>query len=72
MGMVARRTLTISIIAEQDSLVRACLRSGRYATASEVVRAALRLLERVEGDSLGHAVGADLRSGAKGKTRDRV
>ncbi|RYF08193.1 MAG: type II toxin-antitoxin system ParD family antitoxin [Oxalobacteraceae bacterium] len=47
--MPVRRTLTISITQEQDDLVRSCLHSGRYASASEVVRAALRLLERDEG-----------------------
>lgn len=46
--MPARRTLTVSITPEQDALVRACLQSGRFASASEVVRAALRLLERNE------------------------
>ena len=46
--MPARRTLTVSITPEQDALVRACLQSGRFASASEVVRAALRLLERDE------------------------
>lgn len=46
--MAARRTLTVSITQEQDDLVRACLHSGRFASASEVVRAALRLLERDE------------------------
>lgn len=46
--MPVRRTLTISITQEQDDLVRSCLHSGRYASASEVVRAALRLLERDE------------------------
>ena len=43
--MPSRRTITISITSEQDALLRACLRSGRYASTSEVVRAALRLLE---------------------------
>ena len=46
--MAMRRTLTVSITAEQDDLVRTCVRSGRYASASEVVRAALRLLSREE------------------------
>lgn len=46
--MPVRRTLTVSITQEQDDLIRACLASGRYASASEVVRAALRSLERDE------------------------
>lgn len=46
--MTGRRTLTVSITLEQDSLIRDCLTSGRYASASEVVRAALRSLAREE------------------------
>ena len=46
--MSVRRTLTVSISPEQDALVRACVHSGRFASASEVVRAALRLLDRDE------------------------
>lgn len=46
--MATRKTLTVSITPEQDTFVRNRLRSGRYASASEVVRAALRLLERDE------------------------
>lgn len=46
--MPVRRTLAVSITPEQDTLVRTCLQSGRFASASEVVRAALRLLERDE------------------------
>lgn len=46
--MSARRTLTISITPELDAVIRACLSSGRYGTASEIVRAALRLLETTE------------------------
>lgn len=46
--MAARRTITVSITPEQEDLIRACLRSGRFASTSEVVRAALRLLDREE------------------------
>ncbi|NRH43446.1 MULTISPECIES: type II toxin-antitoxin system ParD family antitoxin [Pseudomonas] len=46
--MPIRRTLTVSITPEQDALIRACLHSGRFASASEVVRAALRLLQHDE------------------------
>ncbi|MCJ2011512.1 type II toxin-antitoxin system ParD family antitoxin [Methylobacterium sp. J-076] len=46
--MPVRRTITVSITQEQDDLIRACLVSGRYASASEVVRAALRSLGRDE------------------------
>lgn len=46
--MKPRRTITVSITAEQDDLLRACLTSGRYRSVSEAMRAALRLLERDE------------------------
>ena len=46
--MHVRRTITVSITPEQDDLIRACLQSGRFASTSEVVRAALRLLDRDE------------------------
>ena len=46
--MSVRRSITVSITPEQEDLIGACLRSGRYASTSEVVRAALRLLDRVE------------------------
>ncbi len=46
--MAMRRTLTVSITREQDTLLQACVQSGRYASVSEVVRAALRLLARDE------------------------
>ena len=47
--MIVRRTITVSITPDQDAMVRACLQSGRDASASEVIRAALRLLDREEG-----------------------
>lgn len=44
--MAIPRALTVSITPKQDALVRTCVQSGRYPSASEVVRAALRPLER--------------------------
>ncbi|WP_165617972.1 ribbon-helix-helix domain-containing protein [Methylorubrum extorquens] len=38
----------MSITREQDDLIRVCLNSGRFASTSKVVRAALRLIERDE------------------------
>lgn len=46
--MSVRRTITVSITSEQEVLIKACLQSGRFAITSEVVRAALRLLDRDE------------------------
>ncbi|TXM95060.1 hypothetical protein FV223_02370 [Methylobacterium sp. WL116] len=46
--MAVRRTITVSITAEQDDLIQSCLHSGRFASTSEVVRAGLRLLARDE------------------------
>lgn len=46
--MAVCRTITVSITREQDDLIRACLHSGCFASTSEVVRAALRLIERNE------------------------
>ena len=46
--MPTRRSITVSITPEQEALIRTCLQSGRFASTSEVVRAALRLLDRDE------------------------
>jgi len=54
--MAVRRTITVSITQEQDDLIRSCLHSGRFASTSEVVRAALRLLDRDETDAGGTPV----------------
>jgi len=43
-----RTTVNISITPELDAFLRAKVESGRYQPTSEVVRAALRLLERQE------------------------
>ncbi len=48
--MPTRNTMTVSITPELRSFVTGKLASGRYSNASEVVRAALRLLEQHEPD----------------------
>ena len=46
--MANRQTLNVSLPAGQDHFVRTQVSSGRYRTASEVVREGLRLLEEAE------------------------
>ena len=48
--MGTRHTLNVSLTAELESFVETRLASGRYQTASEVVREGLRLLELQERD----------------------
>jgi antitoxin ParD1/3/4 len=48
--MSVRSTLTVSVTPELKAFVAGRLATGRYANASEVVRAALRLMERHEPD----------------------
>jgi antitoxin ParD1/3/4 len=43
-----RTTVNISLTPELDAFLQSRVNSGRYQTASEVVREALRLLERQE------------------------
>ncbi len=50
--MSLRRTVTVSITPEQDMLLRAFLATGRYRSVSEILRSALRLLERDEAAAL--------------------
>lgn len=45
---VHRTTVNVSITPELDSFLQNRVKSGRYQTTSEVVREALRLLERQE------------------------
>jgi len=45
-----RTTVNVSITPELDKFLQNRLKSGRYQTTSEVVREALRLLERQERD----------------------
>lgn len=46
--MASRTTVNISITPELDKFLQTRVKSGRYQTTSEVVREALRLLERHE------------------------
>lgn len=47
--MTTRKTMNVSLTPELERSVAEMVASGRYRTASEVVRAALRLLEKEEG-----------------------
>jgi antitoxin ParD1/3/4 len=46
--MILRKTRTVSLTPELEALVDNKVASGRYRSASEVVRAALRLLDERE------------------------
>jgi antitoxin ParD1/3/4 len=46
--MAAKNGRNVSLTAEQDAFVESMVESGRYASASEVVRDGLRLLQREE------------------------
>jgi antitoxin ParD1/3/4 len=47
-GMTNRTTVNVSLTPELDAFLRSRVKSGRYQTTSEVVREALRMLERQE------------------------
>ena len=61
-----RTTVNISITPELDAFLQSRVDSGRYQTTSEVVREALRLLERQERerDEAFHQLKARLEKGA--------
>ncbi len=61
-----RTTVNISITPELDAFLQSRVKSGRYQTTSEVVRDALRLLERHEQDreQAVHQLKAKLERGA--------
>src|SRR5271166_5115844 len=63
---IHRTTVNISITPELDSFLQKRVKSGRYQTTSEVVREALRLLERQEQerDDALRQLKAKLRKGA--------
>ena len=48
LGMPATNARNVSLTDEQDALIERLVKSGRYASASEVVRDGLRLLQRDE------------------------
>lgn len=48
--MTNRTTVNISLTPELDKFLQSRVKSGRYQTTSEVVREALRLLERQENE----------------------
>lgn len=50
--MAVRKTITVSVTPEQHVLLGKRVHSGQYGSVSEVVRAALRMLERSEPDFL--------------------
>lgn len=59
------RTTSITIGAELDAFVTDLIESGRYGSTSEVVRSALRLLERREHETMAlkQAIAAGEQSG---------
>ena len=61
-----RTTVNVSITPELDAFLQSRVKSGRYQTTSEVVREALRLLERHERerDDALHQLKAKLERGA--------
>jgi len=68
------RTTSVTIGPQLDSFVGRLLESGRYGSTSEVVRSALRLLERHENqqEALKHAVEAGLRSGESSQSLQEI
>jgi antitoxin ParD1/3/4 len=69
-----RSTVNISITPELDAFLQARVKSGRYQTTSEVVREALRLLERheLERDPALQHLKAKLEQGAVGAERGEL
>ena len=70
--MPARSSLNVSLTQELTAFIAAQVASGRYRSASEVVRASLRLLQRDESalatgsDHIGRVGGVDVEPGAGG------
>jgi antitoxin ParD1/3/4 len=69
-----RTTVNISLTPELDAFLQARVKSGRYQTTSEVVREALRLIERhaQERDHAFQLLKAKLDQGAAEAERDEL
>jgi antitoxin ParD1/3/4 len=71
-------TRNVNLTKEMDRFIARCVKSGHYANASEVMRSALRLLEREERDDrkmvrLREAIQKGLDSGiAEGDVFERI
>lgn len=68
--MATRTTLNISLPVQLGQFIEDRIASGRYSSASEVIRAALRLLEECEGYRVPPAV-ARRHNGGKAKRSAR-
>ena len=64
--MATRTTLNVSLPAQLGQFIEQRIASGRYSSASEVIRAALRLLEECEGQRVPPAI-ARRHTGQSGK-----
>jgi len=66
-----RETMSLSLTLEQSSFVNSCVETGRYQSASEVIRAGLRLLADQEAIRLAEleSVRSLIKTGAESITR---
>ena len=73
-GMAVRTSLNVSLTPELDQFVRDRIATGRYQTASEVIREGLRLLEQQEREreAAFQALKAKLERGAAQAERGEV
>jgi putative addiction module CopG family antidote len=62
--MSKRKTMNVSLTPELERSVAARVASGRYRSASEVVRAALRLLDKEEREDTAHAAQLPAKNGS--------
>nr|WP_285895598.1 type II toxin-antitoxin system ParD family antitoxin [Rheinheimera oceanensis] len=73
-GVIIARTTSVTIGPQLDDFVSKLLESGRYGSTSEVMRSALRLLERQENQmaALRQAVAAGEQSGESNLTLSQI